>query len=182
MTTTYETLDTKTVYQGKIFSVRQDQVSMPDGTNARRDVVIKDGAVAIVALNERDQVALIRQYRHPMGEYLWELPAGLLDTVGATPLETAQRELVEEVGYRATIWKPLVTIAASPGFTNERTQIFLAAGLNWVGRPEAHAEEADLELRWFDLSEALRWVREGQIINAHSVAGIQAAAINLGVK
>jgi len=171
----YDTLSSETAYEGKIFSVRQDEVAMPGGGSARRDVVTKDGAVAIVALNERDQVALIRQYRHPLGEYLWELPAGLLDS-DKGPWDVAMQELMEETGYTAKRWKPLVRIAASPGFTDETTEIFLARDLTQWERPPAHDEEADLELRWFDLSEAVRFVRTGQIINAHTVAGILAAA------
>jgi len=174
---TYETLYSQTVYQGKIFAVRMDEVTMPGGGSARRDVVTKDGAVAIVALNDKGQVALIHQYRHPLGEKLWELPAGLVDDPQKGPWATAASELREETGFDAATWERLAKIAASPGFTDETTIIFFATDLHEVGRPEAHDEEADLELRWVDLGEAVRWVYNGTIINAHTVAGILAAAV-----
>lgn len=172
---TYETLSSKTVYDGKIFSVRADEVAMPGGTSARRDVVTKDNAVAIVAFDDNGKIALIHQYRHPMGEKLWELPAGLVDVDGEDPLTTAQRELVEEAGYTAAHWRELVTIAASPGFTDEQTTVYLAGDLTFEGRPDTlDDEEADLELRWLPIDTALEWVRHGLIVNAHTVAGILA--------
>lgn len=172
---TYETTSSETPYEGKIFSVRSDEVVMPGGSTARRDVVTKDNAVAVVALNDEGEIALIHQYRHPMEAYLWELPAGLVDAEGEDALTTAQRELHEEVGYTAANWRELVTIAASPGFTDEKTTIYLAGDLTYEGRPEGFDdEEADMDLYWMSIDEALKWVREGKIINAHTVAGILA--------
>lgn len=173
-TTNYETVSSKNVYEGKIFTVRADEVKMPDGNVARRDVVSKDNAVAIVALDDHGNIALVNQYRHPVGERLWELPAGLIDNPGEGPLQTAQRELHEEVGYTAADWAILAEIAASPGFTDERTTIYLAHDLTFEGRPEATDEEADLVIEWVPVDTALGWVREGKIVNAHTVAGVLA--------
>lgn len=172
---TYEVTDSALAYEGRIFSVRQDNVVMPGGSIQRRDVVTKQGAVAIVAFNIDGEIALLHQYRHPLGRYLWELPAGLLDTDGETPLQTAQRELLEETGYVAADWAQLVQIAASPGFTDEQTTVFLAHDVTFQGRPAgADNEEADLDLVWTPIDEALTMVRDGQIVNAHTVAGILA--------
>ena len=112
--------------RGSLIRVRTDTVQMPDGTAADREVVEHPGAVAIVALDDASRVLMIRQYRHPAGHLLWEIPAGLRDVAGEPPLETAARELLEETGYRAARWQSLVDIFSSPGFTNERIVIFLA--------------------------------------------------------
>jgi 8-oxo-dGTP pyrophosphatase MutT (NUDIX family) len=173
---TYDIMTTETKYEGKIFSVISDGVTMPDGSLAQRDVVTKKGAVAVLVFNDVGEIALVHQYRHPMGEKLWEIPAGTLDVEGEEPLEAAQRELLEEIGYTAAKWAELVKIAASPGFTDERTTIYLASDLTQEGRPDlgGGSEEADMELRWVPIDTALEWVREGKIINAHTVSGILA--------
>src|SRR5215472_1104054 len=98
---------TDVIAKSNIVTVRRDTVRMPDGQDAGRDVVEHPGAVAILALDEADRVLLIRQYRHPAGHLLWEIPAGLRDVAGEPPLVTAQRELLEESGYAARTWHGL---------------------------------------------------------------------------
>ena len=127
--------------------VRVDDVAMPGGGQAKREVVEHHGAVAIVALDDDDQVTLIHQYRHPLGRRIWELPAGLIDHLGEDPLESAKRELVEEVGLAAEDWSVLVDVAASPGFTDEVVRVYLATGLSTVDRELLGDEEADLVAR-----------------------------------
>ncbi len=99
---------------------------MPDKNFAERTVVSHPGAVAVVALDDAGRVLMIRQYRHPVGYQLWEIPAGLRDAAGEPPLETARRELFEETGYRAREWHVLIDYFTSPGFTTERLRIYLA--------------------------------------------------------
>ncbi len=125
-------LSTARRFAGHVFSVRTDRVAMPDGEAADRDVVEHPGAVAVLALDGAERVLLIRQYRHPVGRFLWELPAGLRDVDGEPPLATAQRELVEEAGYRATSWLTLVDFFTTPGMSDERVRIFLARGLSYA--------------------------------------------------
>ncbi|WP_243794115.1 NUDIX hydrolase [Saccharopolyspora gloriosae] len=164
------------VYVGKILALRADEVAMPGGGRARREVVEHLGAVSVVALDEHDQVVLIHQYRYPMGRRLWELPAGLLDVADEDPLRTAQRELAEEVGLAAESWSVLADIASSPGFTDQSERVFLASSLTDVGRPVATGdEEADLVIRRFPFDEAVRMVFSGEIVNAPAVAGLLAA-------
>lgn len=171
----FETLTSDTVYVGKIFALRADEVRMPNGGTARREVLEHSGAVGIVAVDDDDNVVLVLQYRHPIGRRLWELPAGLLDAGDEAPHLTAARELEEEAGLAAQHWKVLVDVDSTPGFTDESVRIYLATGLTEVGRPDAHDEEADLTVTRIPLTEAVRMVLAGEIVNSLAVAGILAA-------
>jgi len=166
----------ETLHVGHVTALRLDQVVMPGGGVAAREVVEHPGAVAIVPLDDQRRVVLIHQYRHPLGRALWELPAGLLDVVGEEPVETARRELAEEVGIAATDWSVLVDVAASPGFSDESVRVFLACGLSEVRRPDgADDEEADLEIHRVPLDDAVRRVLSGEIVNSSTAAGLLAA-------
>ncbi|QPK80308.1 NUDIX hydrolase [Corynebacterium lizhenjunii] len=160
-----------------IIAVRADTVTMPGGSVARREIVEHLGAVAVVALNAAGQVRLVRQYRHSVGQRLWELPAGLLDVKGETELECARRELQEEAGLAAAEWGVLVDIVTSPGFCEEAVRIFIAQDLREVARP-AHPddEEADMIHQWVPLEQAVDMVLRGEIVNGIAVAGLLAAA------
>jgi 8-oxo-dGTP pyrophosphatase MutT (NUDIX family) len=172
----FATLRSETVYVGKIFALRADEVAMPGGGSARREVVEHYGAVAIVALDEDDNVVLVYQYRHPIGRRLWELPAGLLDMGDEPPELTAARELQEEVGLAASDWQTLIDVDSAPGFSDESVRIFLATGLTEIGRPAAHDEEADLVVKRVPLEQAVARVFSGEIVNSLAVAGILAAS------
>lgn len=171
----FAVLSTEDVYTGRIIALRVDDVAMPGGGRAKREVVEHHGAVAIVALDDDDNVTLIHQYRHPLGRRIWELPAGLIDHLGEDPLSSARRELVEEVGLAAEHWSVLVDVAASPGFTDEVVRVFLATGLSVVDRELLGDEEADLVARKVPLVEAVGWALAGEIVNGAAVAGILAA-------
>jgi 8-oxo-dGDP phosphatase len=170
------------IYQGAIMAVRADQVVMPGGRTATREVTEHYGAVAIVALDEDDRVMMLHQYRHPVGRRLWEVPAGLLDEPGEEPVAAARRELVEEAGIEAADWSVLVDVVPSGGFSDEAVRVFLARDLTEVGRPEGGAddEEADMTSRWVSLSVAVRMVLGGTIVNGATVAGILAAHAVIG--
>jgi 8-oxo-dGDP phosphatase len=154
---------------------------MPGGTTAVREVVENYGAVAIAALNDDNNIAMVYQYRHPFGRRLWELPAGLLDVAGEPPQLTASRELKEEAGLQARTWQVLVDLDSAPGFSDESVRVYLATGLTEVDRPEAHAEEADMTMSWVPIEEAARRVFSGEIVNSIAIAGILAAhAVTVG--
>ncbi|MCJ0979407.1 NUDIX hydrolase [Rhodococcus sp. ARC_M12] len=172
----FTTLDSSVPYSGAILALRLDQVAMPNGRQAEREVIEHHGAVGILAVDDQDRVAMIEQYRHPIGRRLWELPAGLLDAPGEQPVLAAQRELAEETGLAAQTWSVLVDVLASPGFTDEAVRIFLAQDLTEVDRPEAHDEEADIKLSYVPLDEAVRRALSGEIVNASAVAGVLAFA------
>jgi 8-oxo-dGTP pyrophosphatase MutT (NUDIX family) len=171
----FETVDDETLYVGKIFALRADEVRMPGGGTARREVVEHYGAVAIVALDEERNVVLVHQYRHPVGRRLWELPAGLLDMGEEPPQDTAARELEEEAGLAAEQWRVLVDVISAPGFSDESVRVYLATGLTDVDRPEAHDEEADLTVKRVPLDDAVQMVLAGEIVNSLAIAGILAA-------
>lgn len=172
----FATLSSETVYVGKIFALRADEVAMPGGGSARREVVEHYGAVAVVALDEDGNLVLVYQYRHPIGRRLWELPAGLLDMGDEPAHVTAARELEEEAGLAAAHWRTLIDVDSTPGFSDESVRIFLATGLTEIGRPHAHDEEADLVVKRVPLADAVQMVFTGEIVNALAVAGILAAA------
>jgi ADP-ribose pyrophosphatase len=172
----FEVVSSEDVYKGAILALRADRLTMPGGGVATREVVEHYGAVAIVAIDERDQVVLIHQYRHPLGKRLWELPAGLLDKPGESAVDTARRELVEEVGLTAADWSALVDVASSPGFTDEAVRVFLARELTEVPREiEQGNEETDLEIHRVPLAEAMRMAFAGELVNEQAVVGVLAA-------
>jgi ADP-ribose pyrophosphatase len=171
----FDTVSSETLYIGKIFALRADEVRMPHGSTARREVVEHFGAVAVLALDDDDNVMLVHQYRHPLGRRLWELPAGLLDVGGEPPHITAARELEEEAGLAAAEWRTLVDLDTAPGFSDESVRVYLATGLTDIGRPDAHDEEADLTLRWFPFEQTVQLVLSGEITNSIAVGGILAA-------
>ncbi|MGC5161904.1 NUDIX domain-containing protein [Rhodococcus sp. DT1] len=172
----FSTRSSRRIYTGAIVSLRVDEVVMPGGQTAEREVVEHHGAVAVVAVDAHDRVVLVHQYRHPLGRRLWELPAGLLDAPGEDPLDTARRELAEETGLAAAEWEVLVDIALSPGFTDEAVRVFAARGLTSVDRPDPVHEEADLEVEFVPLDEAVAMALRGEIFNATAVSGILAFA------
>jgi ADP-ribose pyrophosphatase len=164
------------IYAGKVLAVRRDEVLMPGGGTAVREIMEHAGAVAVAALDPDDRLMMIYQYRHALGRRLWEMPAGLLDHAGEDPLETARRELAEEVGLAATEWSVLLDSAPSPGFSDESVRLYLATGLSDVGRPhlDADDEEADLEVHWVPLADAVAMVFHGEIVNSTTVAAVLA--------
>jgi len=164
--------------RGRLVTVRSDKVRTPDNHVAERDVVVHPGAVAALPLDAADRILMIRQYRHPVGRLLWEIPAGLRDVAGEDPWLTAQRELVEETGYRARDWRVLADYYTSPGFSTERLRIFLARDLEPVPAAERHFvprdEEAHLLLGWLPLDEAVRKVLAGELHNGPAILAIMA--------
>ena len=171
----FETTSSQVLHQGKIFALRTDRVRMPGGAIVTREVVEHYGAVAVLAIDEHDNIPLIYQYRHPLGRRLWELPAGLLDIGDEAPHRAAARELREEAGLTADTWRVLVDLDSTPGFSDESVRVYLATGLNRVDRPAGKDEEADITVQWFAVDRAVAMVFAGEIVNAIAVAGILAA-------
>lgn len=172
-------LESVTAYEGRIWSVRTDRVQLPDGIIVERDVLDHPGAVGVVVMDESDRVLLIRQYRQPVGGYLFEMPAGLRDVRGEPPLVTAQRELAEEAGLSASTWHVLVDYFNSPGGSTEAFRCYLARGLSPLpgGRTSTgEAEEAFLPQVWLPLDQAVDLVLRGDLHNPTAVSGILAAA------
>jgi len=167
------------VYDGVVWDVRRDTFRY-NGAEIIREYVDHTGAAAIVAIDDDGKVLLIQQYRHPIRHRDWEIPAGLLDVTGESPLETAQRELKEEADLTASDWEPLVSIFTTPGGNDEVVHLFLARGLSPIAEAHAReAEEADIRVEWVPLQDAVTGVLEGRLRNGILAAGVLAAAEKL---
>lgn len=173
----YPVRTSRPLHQGRLLRLRLDRVGMPGGGEADREVLEHPGAVAVVAVDDTGRIALVEQYRHPVRQRLWELPAGLLDVAEEPAVAAARRELAEEAHLVAERWWLLLDLLTSPGFSDEAVRIYLARGLSPVPgeRHAAEHEERELRLAWVELAEAVRLVERGQIRNAIAVAGILAA-------
>lgn len=176
MTHDFKVLSSQLLFDAPIIAVRKDELAMPNEQVAYRDVVEHMGAVAVAAVNDAGEIAMVHQYRHAVKRRLWELPAGLLDVKDESELAGAQRELVEEAGLKAAQWSVLADIVTSPGFCEETARVYLAQDLTEVERPEAFGdEEADMDFAWIKLDEAVAKVLAGEINNSIAVTGIFAA-------
>ena len=143
------------VFEGKVWNIRREDFTL-DGTTITRDFLDHTGAVAVLALDERGRVLLIKQYRHAVRTRDWELPAGLLDITGEAPLLGAQRELAEEVDLVAESWDLLCEYMTSPGGSNEVIRVYLARGVSAAPEVfERTEEEAGIEVRWVPLDQVV---------------------------
>ena len=170
----WEVRGTATPFRGKKTSVRTDDVVMPDGSVVTRDYQVHPGSVAVLALDGEGRVLVIRQYRHPVREKLWEIPAGLLDVPGENPLHAAQRELYEEAHVKAEDWRVLTDVYTTPGGCDEAVRIFLARNLAEAEgeRFEVEDEEADMELARVPVADLVRGVLAGELHNNCLVVGV----------
>ena len=165
--------DTRLIYQGRVLQLGIESVTLPNGKAVELEVLRHPGGAAIVALNQQKEVCLLRQYRHASGGWLWELPAGKLET-GELPQITAARELVEEAGLQAGQWDTLGKIFASPGFCDEIIHLYLARDLTVVAsQPE---EDELFEIHWIPFDQALEQVYDGTLIDAKTMLGLTLAA------
>jgi 8-oxo-dGTP pyrophosphatase MutT (NUDIX family) len=175
----YEVLATETAYEGRIITLVTETVAMPGGGDSVREVVRHVGAVCVAAVDDEGRIVMVRQYRHPVRGYLWELPAGLRDADGEAPLATARRELAEEAGLAAERWSLLANSYSTPGFCDEQVLVYLAEGLSAVDRPDGFVvehEELDMTVARVPLDEAVQRVFAGGIRNSSAVIGVLAAA------
>lgn len=173
----YRVLDSEIIHRGWAYDLTAETVAMPGGGTARREYFAHVGAVVAIPLDEQGRVGLIRQYRVPARELLWELPAGIRDIADEDPADCARRELAEEADLIAADMVKLGEFYTSPGISNEVIHYFLASGLSPVPDADRHErtdEETHIELVWWDLDKALAAVADGEIRN-----GVCALALNL---
>jgi ADP-ribose pyrophosphatase len=162
-------LKSKVLYKGKVFSLRRDTVIEPGGVRADRDIVVHPGSVVVLPIFQDGRVLLIRQYRHTVGDFLWELVAGRKEPQ-ETPAVAARRELLEETGYTARRLRKLLHIIPTPGFVDEWLWIFAAQGL---AEGAAHPEEDEKIIpRAFTLKQVDAMIRSGRLRDAKSIAGL----------
>jgi ADP-ribose pyrophosphatase len=178
-TTQARVLSSRISYQGPVFSVTTDEVEEPGGVRARRDVIRHSGSIVVLAVDDvaaakpgrksEPRILLERQYRHAAQSMMWELPAGRIDD-GETALTAAKRELLEETGYSARLWKRILHFYVSPGFLDETMTIYLARGLR-AGKAQPEPDER-IAVKFFPLSEAKRMAINGRIQDAKTISGI----------
>jgi len=159
-------ITSKEVYSCSLFRVTEDEASDKSGWKIKRSVVRHLGSAVMMAVDDKDQVMLVRQYRLPANQYLWELPAGKIDE-GETALQAAKRELIEETGLRAKKWKKLASFYPSPGYVEEHMTIFLATGLTH-GESEPMEDER-IETRWFTKKELRKQIASNKIEDAKTM-------------
>lgn len=170
MTELFEkTLKTNKIYEGRVFTVTKDDVELSDGSKTIREVVHHNGGVVIAA--EKDgKILLVKQFRYPTGEALYELPAGKLDKKNEDILSAAKRELEEETGYVAENWESLGFIWTSPGFCNEKLYLFKASGLSFKGQ---HLDDGEiLDYIETDKNEVFNMVKKGVINDSKTIAAL----------
>jgi 8-oxo-dGTP pyrophosphatase MutT (NUDIX family) len=166
----------ETKFRGRVITVTVEQVLLPSGATATYEIVHHPGGAAIVAVNNRQEVCLLRQYRPAAGGWVWELPAGRLEPNEA-PMRTAQRELREETGCSAQHWQELGGILSSPGVFDETIHLFLAQNLA-IASPQHEAFEV-IEVHWLGLPEAARRALAGDYRDAKTVIGLLRAQARL---
>ncbi len=167
---TEKTLETKEIYKGNIITVQSQIVSLPDGREASRDIVLHPGASVVVPINENGELYMVRQFRKPLDITTLELPAGKLDYVGEDPKECAQRELIEETGLRAKSIKHLISMHTTPGFSNEVIHMYCATGLE-QGESDADDDEF-LSVERFHVSKLVEMVLNHEITDAKTIIGV----------
>ncbi|MER7798631.1 NUDIX hydrolase [Microbacterium sp. NPDC096154] len=174
-----EVRQSRRAFDGRVWDVREDRFAYNDHELVRH-YVEHTGAVAVVAIDDRERVLLIQQYRHPIRARDWEIPAGLLDIAGEDPLATARRELAEEVDLVAEHWEKLASMAPTPGGSDEIIHIYLATGLSDATETFARdGEEADIRTAWVPLDEAVTAVLSGRVSNGAMMLGVMLAAEKL---
>lgn len=165
-------------FSGAVWDVVTEIVDLGAAGEVTRDFIDHPGAVAVVALDEDDRIVLVQQYRHPIGAFEWEVPAGLLDVEGEPPARTAARELAEEADLLADTWHHLIEVATSPGSSSETITVFLARGLHPVPEADQHSregEELDMPAARFPLEEVREAVLAGRVRNATLAVAVLAA-------
>jgi ADP-ribose pyrophosphatase len=168
----YETLHTETLYHGRAFNVRRDEIRLPDGKTARLEIVDHVGAVTLVPVDDQNRVWFVRQYRHPAGEVLLELPAGMVEP-GEAPLDCARREIREEIGMAAGRIEPIGEYYLAPGYSTEFMHVFLATDLH----PDPLPGDADefISVEPIPLEVVLHMIESGKIRDAKTLASLMLA-------
>ena len=162
-------ISSKELNKTPIFRVTFDHAVDPGGFEIKRAIVQHGGSAVMMPVDEKGRILLVRQYRLPARQYLWELPAGRVDQ-GETVLQAAKRELAEETGYRAKKWQKIAEFFPSPGFLAEKMTIYLATGLT-AGEAEPMEDER-IETRWFTRRELHDWLNTGKIKDAKTLIGL----------
>ncbi len=172
-------LDSHYEFKGKIFNTRVDSVELSDGSKSRREIIEHSGGVGVIALTDDGEIALVKQYRHPYGEIIYEIPAGKLEK-GEDPLFGGKRELSEEAGLSAAEWHDLGKIYPTPGYCGEIIHLYLATGLT---KGEAHPDEGEfIKCEFVSLESALSMVMKGEIKDSKTQIAVLKTVLMKGDK
>lgn len=158
-----------TLYEGRVFKLQRENVTLNNGVTVDLDIIHHPGASAMIPMSGNDSVILIRQYRHAIKDFIWEIPAGTLDP-DETPLECAKRELIEETGFSANTWQKLGEITPVPGYSNELIHMFLAADL--LPAEQNLDKDEMLDVHEIPLGKAVEMIHEGVIRDSKTIAGL----------
>jgi 8-oxo-dGTP pyrophosphatase MutT (NUDIX family) len=162
-------VDVRHVFTGRVIEVNVERVELPNGSVAELEIIRHPGGAAVVALDTADRICLLRQFRHAVGGWVWELPAGKIDN-RELPLDTARRELEEEAGVAAGSWQSLGDYLSSPGVLTEVVHLFLATQLTSLPqRPEEHEV---FEVHWLPFSDVLEMARSGELRDGKSLVAV----------
>ena len=163
------TISTKNLYDGRVIKLNLEQVELPNGQQCELEIIHHPGGVGILALDNQGRICLLRQFRHALGGWLWEIPAGKREP-GEAPIKTAARELMEEAGMQASELVPLGEMVPSPGVLTEVVHLYLARGLTPVA--QAHEPHEVIEVHWLEQSKLEAMVRAGEINDAKTVCAL----------
>ncbi len=158
-----------TIHKGRVYELVSENITLENGVTTETEFIHHPGATAIVPMLNETQIILINQYRHALRKFIWEIPAGTLDTE-ETPINCARRELIEETGYSAQTWKQLSEITPVPGYSDERIYIFLATDLDPAG--QSLDSDEILNVHTLKLEEALTMIRNGEIQDGKTISGL----------
>lgn len=161
--------DSKLIYKGRVFSFYSDNVTLPNGLTTNIDIIRHPGASAIVPLTAENEIILIKQYRYAAGDFIWEIPAGVLEP-DETPLECAKRELIEETGYSSNKMEKLIEILPVPGYSDERIHIFLATDL--VESKQNLDKDEILKVHKLKLDDVMDMISKGEITDSKTISGL----------
>ena len=158
----------KEVLKNKLFSVVEEEARDPSGFEIKRSIVKHPGSAVMMPVDDQDRILLVKQFRLPAEQYLWEIPAGRIDP-GETPEQTAERELSEETGYKAKTWVKLTSYWASPGYVAEKMNLFLA--LDLTEGPQNLMDDEKIEMRWFSKEEVGEMIHSGEMADGKTIIG-----------
>lgn len=165
-------ISSKQIFQGKIVDLSVETISLPNGETATREVVKHRPAVAAIAINNQKQILLVEQWREPIKQLTLEVPAGLIDATDATPLDAMKRELNEEGGYKAEYWEKLLTFYTSPGFTDEKIELFYCDTLTKLENKRDLDPDEFLTQHWYSMDEIKQLIAQGKISDVKTLYAI----------
>ncbi|WP_251717326.1 NUDIX hydrolase [Lactobacillus agrestimuris] len=165
-------ISSQPIFKGRIVDLSVRTIKLPNGEKATREVIKHQPAAAVIAINENKQMLLVKQWREPIKQLTLEIPAGLIDSTDASPLDAMKRELNEEGGYRAEYWEKVMEFYSSPGFTDEKMYLFYCDTLTKLEEKRSLDEDEFLTAEWYSLDELKKMLSEGKIVDAKTIYAI----------